>query len=154
MQPRLDFWKADPKLLNAVAALNKAATESGLEHSLGHLVKIRASQINGCSFCVDMHTKEARKDGESEQRLYLVSAWRESPLFTARERTALAWTEKLTLLASGPVDDALYAQALEQFTEAELVKLSVLVGVINVWNRLCVSFHAIHPLAEGASAAA
>lgn len=154
MQPRLDFWKADPKLLNAVAALNKAATESGLEHSLGHLVKIRASQINGCSFCVDMHTKEARKDGESEQRLYLVSAWRESPLFTARERTALAWTEKLTLLASGPVDDTLYAQALEQFTEAELVKLSVLVGVINVWNRLCVSFHAIHPLAEGASAAA
>lgn len=154
MQPRLDFWKADPKLLGAVAALNKAAMESGLEHSLGHLVKIRASQINGCSYCVDMHTKEARKDGESEQRLYLVSAWRESPLFTARERTALAWTEKLTLLASGPVDDALYAQTLEQFTEAELVKLSVLVGVINVWNRLCVSFHAIHPVTEGISAAA
>ena len=154
MQQRLDFWKADPKLLSAVAALNKAATESGLEHSLNHLVKLRASQINGCSFCVDMHAREAREDGESEQRLYLVSAWRESPLFTARERTALAWTEKLTLLASGPVDDALYEQAIEHFSEAELVKLSVLVGVINVWNRLCVSFHAIHPVPEGASAAA
>ena len=154
MQPRLDFWKADPKLMNAVLALNKAATESGLEHSLIHLVKLRASQINGCSYCVDMHTKEARKDGESEQRLYLVSAWRESPLFTERERAAFAWTEKLTLLASGPVDDALYARALEHFSEQDLVKLTVLVGVINVWNRLCVSFHAVHSVTAAASVAA
>lgn len=154
MQPRLDYWKAEPKLLNAVLALNKAATESGLEHSLIHLVKLRASQINGCSYCVDMHSKEARKDGESEQRLYLVAAWRESPLFTERERAAFAWTEKLTLLASGPVEDALYAQALEHFSEQDLVKLTVLVGVINVWNRLCVSFHAVHPVDADASAAA
>lgn len=154
MQPRLDFWKADPKLMNAVLVLNKAATEAGLEHSLIHLVKVRASQINGCSYCVDMHTKEARKDGESEQRLYLVSAWRESPLFTARERAALAWTEKLTLLASGPVEDALYAQTLEHFSAEDLVKLTVLVGVINVWNRICVAFHAIHPMPATASAAA
>ena len=154
MQPRLNFWKADPKLMNAVLALNKAATESGLEHSLIHLVKLRASQINGCSYCVDMHTKEARKDGESEQRLYLVSAWRESPLFTERERAAFAWTEKLTLLASGPVDDALYARALEHFSEQDLVKLTVLVGVINVWNRLCVSFHAVHSVTAAASVAA
>ena len=154
MQPRLDFWKADPKLMNAVLALNKAATESGLEHSLIHLVKLRASQINGCSYCVDMHTKEARKDGESEQRLYLVSAWRESPLFTERERAAFAWTEKLTLLASGPVDDAPYARALEHFSEQDLVKLTVLVGVINVWNRLCVSFHAVHSVTAAASVAA
>lgn len=154
MQPRLDYWKAEPKLLNAVLALNKAATESGLEHSLIHLVKLRASQINGCSYCVDMHSKEARKHGETEQRLYLVAAWRESPLFTERERAAFAWTEKLTLLASGPVEDALYAQALEHFSEQDLVKLTVLVGVINVWNRLCVSFHAIHPMPATADAAA
>jgi AhpD family alkylhydroperoxidase len=154
VQPRLDFFKADPKLLSAVSALNKAVTESGLEHGLIHLVKLRASQINGCSYCVDMHTKEARKDGESEQRLYLVSAWRESPLFTERERAAFAWTEKLTLLASGPVEDALYARTLEQFSEQELVKLTVLVGLINVWNRLCVSFHAVHPVASTTSAAA
>ena len=154
MQPRLDFWKADPKLLKAVMALNTAVTESGLEHSLIHLVKLRASQLNGCSFCVDMHTREARKDGESEQRLYLVSAWRESPLFTERERAAFAWTEKLTLLASGPVEDTLYARTLEHFSGEELVKLTVLVGLINVWNRLCVSFHAVHPVAAGVSAAA
>jgi AhpD family alkylhydroperoxidase len=152
VQPRLDFFKADPKLLSAVLALNKAVTESGLEHGLIHLVKLRASQINGCSYCVDMHTKEARKDGESEQRLYLVSAWRESPLFNARERAALAWTEKLTLLASGPVDDALYRHALEHFSEEDLVKLTVLVGLINVWNRLCVAFHAVHPVETGMAA--
>jgi len=154
MQTRLDFWKTEPKLMNAVLTLNKAATESGLEHSLIHLVKVRASQINGCSYCVDMHTKEARKDGESEQRLYLVSAWRESPLFTARERAALAWTEKLTLLASGPVEDALYAQTLEHFSGQDLVKLTVVVGAINVWNRICVAFHAIHPMPAPANAAA
>jgi AhpD family alkylhydroperoxidase len=147
MQPRLDFWNADPKLMSAVRALEKAVTASGLDHGLIHLVKLRASQINGCSYCVDMHTREARKDGESEQRLYLVSAWRESPLYSERERAAFAWTEKLTLLASGPVDDALYARTLEHFGEEELVKLTVLVGMINVWNRLCVAFHAVHPVA-------
>lgn len=152
MEPRLDFIRVDPKLLNALVALNKSTAESGLEHGLIHLVKLRASQLNGCSYCVDMHTKEARRDGESEQRLYLVSAWRESPLFTQRERAALAWTEKLTLLASGPVDDALYRYALEHFSEADLVKLTVLVGLINVWNRLCVAFHAVHPVASDMAA--
>ena len=154
MEQRLNYHLKAPKLMQPVLALNDAVETCGLERSLLHLIKLRASQINGCSFCVDMHAHEARADGESEQRLYLVSAWRESPLFTERERAAFAWTEKLTLLASGPVDDALYARALEHFSEQDLVKLTVLVGVINVWNRLCVSFHAVHSVTAAASVAA
>lgn len=154
MEQRLDFWKAEPKLMTAILALNDAAVSSGLEHSLVHLVKLRASQINACAYCVDMHSREARKDGESEQRVHLLSVWHESPLYTARERAAFAWTEKLTRLADGPVDDALYAHALEHFSEQELVKLSVLVAAINVWNRLCVPFRAVHPVSETYTAAA
>ena len=153
MQPRLDFFKADPQLLKAVRDLNTAVEKSGLERSLLHLIKLRASQINGCSFCVDMHTHEARDDGESEQRLYLVSAWRESPLFSERERAAFAWTEAVTLIAGKGVDEALYAETLKHFSEDELVKLTVAVSMINTWNRLCISFHAIHPMREKAKAA-
>ncbi|RJG44527.1 MULTISPECIES: carboxymuconolactone decarboxylase family protein [unclassified Mesorhizobium] len=152
MKPRLEFFKADPELLKAVQTLNAKVDQCGLEKSLLHLIKLRASQINGCSFCVDMHTREARADGESEQRVYLVSAWRESPLYSDRERAALEWTETLTRLADKPVTDSLYAETLEHFSEQELVKLSVAVGMINVWNRLCVPFHAIHPV-ERAKAA-
>lgn len=153
MQPRLDFFKADPQLLKAVATLNMTVEKSGLERSLLHLIKLRASQINGCSFCVDMHTREARDDGETEQRLYLVSAWRESPLFSERERAAFAWTEAVTLIAGKGVDEALYAETLKHFSEEELVKLTVAVSMINTWNRLCISFHAIHPVREEAKAA-
>jgi AhpD family alkylhydroperoxidase len=152
MKPRLEFFKADPELLKAVQTLNAKVDQCGLEKSLLHLIKLRASQINGCSFCVDMHTREARADGESEQRVYLVSAWRESPLYSDRERAALEWTETLTRLADKPVTDSLYTETLEHFSEQELVKLSVAVGMINVWNRLCVPFHAIHPV-ERAKAA-
>jgi AhpD family alkylhydroperoxidase len=152
MKPRLEFFKADPELLKAVQTLNAKVDQCGLEKSLLHLIKLRASQINGCSFCVDMHTREARADGESEQRVYLVSAWRESPLYSDRERAALEWTETLTRLADRPVTDSLYTETLEHFSEQELVKLSVAVGMINVWNRLCVPFHAIHPV-ERAKAA-
>ncbi|EKF20728.1 carboxymuconolactone decarboxylase family protein [Nitratireductor pacificus] len=154
MEQRLDFWKAEPQLMTAILALNDAAVSSGLEHSLVHLVKLRASQINACAYCVDMHSREARKDGESEQRVHLLAVWHESPLYTERERAAFAWTEKLTRLADGPVDDALYAHALEHFSEQELVKLSVLVAAINVWNRLCVPFRAVHPVSETYTAAA
>ena len=153
MKPRLDYHSRAPELMRAVLDLNRAVEECGLERSLLHLVKLRASQINGCSYCVDMHAHEARADGETEQRLYLVAAWRESPLFSARERTAFAWTEALTRVADQGVPDALYAQALDQFTEAELVKLSVAIAMINTWNRLCISFHAIHPVREEAKAA-
>jgi len=152
MKPRLEFFKADPELLKAVQTLNAKVDQCGLEKSLLHLIKLRASQLNGCSYCVDMHTREARADGESEQRVYLVSAWRESPLYSDRERAAFEWTETLTRLADKPVTDSLYTEMLEHFSEQELVKLSVAVGMINVWNRLCVPFHAIHTI-ERAKAA-
>ncbi|MER9017954.1 carboxymuconolactone decarboxylase family protein [Mesorhizobium sp. M0184] len=146
MKQRLQFFGAAPEIMKAVSALNKAVDECGLEKSLLHLIKLRASQINGCSYCVEMHSREARRDGESEQRLYLVSAWKESPLFSQRERAALAWTDALTRIADNGVSDELYARTLEYFSEQELVKLSVALGMINTWNRLCVPFHAIHPM--------
>ena len=146
MEQRLNYHLKAPKLMQAVLALNDAVEACGLERSLLHLIKLRASQINGCSFCVDMHAHEARMDGESEQRLYLVSAWRESPLFTGRERAAFAWTEAVTLVAQGGVPDQLYAETLKQFSEEELVKLTVAVSVINTWNRLSVAFRTVHPV--------
>ncbi|MER8381501.1 carboxymuconolactone decarboxylase family protein [Mesorhizobium sp. M0142] len=146
MKERLQFFGAAPEIMKAVSVLNKAVDECGLEKSLLHLIKLRASQINGCSYCVEMHSREARHDGESEQRLYLVSAWKESPLFSERERAAFAWTDALTRIADNGVSDELYARTLEHFSEQELVKLSVALGMINTWNRLCVPFHAIHPM--------
>ena len=145
MQQRMNYFAKAPELMKSVLALNQAVETSGLEIGLLHLIKLRASQINGCSYCVDMHAHEARDDGESEQRLYLVAAWRESPLFSERERAAFAWTEAVTLVAQGGVSDALYATTLEQFSEEELVKLTVAVSIINTWNRLSVAFRAIHP---------
>ncbi len=152
MKPRLDYYSKVPELMRAQLALNKAVEESGLERRLLHLVKLRASQINGCSYCVDMHAHEARADGESEQRLYLVVAWKESPLFTERERAAFAWTEAVTQVSQGGVPDALYARAREQFSEEDLVKLTMAVAVINTWNRLSVAFHAIHPIRKAEAA--
>ena len=152
MQQRLDFFATEPALMKAVLALNHAAETSGLEKSLVHLVKLRASQINGCSYCVDMHSREARKDGDTEQRVFLVSAWRESPLFSDRERAAFEWTERLTRLSEGPVWDDLYASTTAHFSAEEMVRLTVLVGMINIWNRLCVSFHAIHPMPNAKAA--
>lgn len=154
MQTRLDYWKAEPALMKAVLALDTAVKESGLEMSLVHLVKLRASQMNGCAYCVDMHTRDARRNGESEQRLYLVSAWRESPLFSERERAAFEWTERLTRLSETHVDDALYADMLEHFSESDLVKLTVLVGVINTWNRVAVPFRSVHPVSKPQATAA
>lgn len=145
MKQRLQFFAAAPELMKAVQVLNQHVEKSGLEHSLLHLIKLRASQINGCSYCVDMHSREAREDGETEQRLYLVAAWKESPLFSERERAAFAWTEAVTLISNG-VSDELYAATRQHFSEEELTKLTVAVGMINVWNRLCVSFHALHPV--------
>ncbi|RWP24509.1 carboxymuconolactone decarboxylase family protein [Mesorhizobium sp.] len=152
MKQRLQFFGAAPEIMKAVSALNKAVDECGLEEGLLHLVKLRASQINGCSYCVEMHSREARRDGETEQRLYLVSAWKESPLFSERERAAFAWTDVVTKIAGSGVPDDLYARTLEHFSEEELVKLSVAIGMINTWNRLCVPFHAIHPVAAAKAA--
>lgn len=152
MKQRLNFFATAPDLMKQVVALNTAINESGLERSLLHLIKLRASQINGCSYCVDMHSREAKADGETEQRLWLVAAWKESPLFSERERMALQWTETVTRIADGGVPAELYAEALEQFSAAELVKLTVAVGMINTWNRICVTFHAIHPVDQAKAA--
>jgi AhpD family alkylhydroperoxidase len=151
MQPRLQYQSVAPQLLQSVLALNKAVDNCGLERSLLHLVKLRASQINGCSYCVDMHSREAKADGETDQRLFLVAAWEESPLFSDRERAAFAWTEAVTLLAEGKVDDALFEATRQHFSEEELAKLTVAIGMINVWNRLAVPFRAIHPVMKKAA---
>lgn len=152
MKPRLNFYTAAPELTKHLVALNKAVDECGLERSLLHLVKLRASQINGCSYCVDMHSREAKHDGETEQRLWLVAAWKESPLFTERERMALSWAETVTNIADAGVPAELFAEARKHFSEDELVKLTVALGMINTWNRLCVSFHAVHPVIEAKAA--
>ena len=146
MKQRLQFFAKAPELMKAVSALSQQVDTCGLEKSLLHLIKLRASQINGCSFCVEMHSREARRDGETEQRLYLVVAWKESPLFSERERAAFAWTEAVTRIADGGVSDELYEKTLKHFSEEELTKLTVAVGMINIWNRISVSFHALHPM--------
>lgn len=146
MKQRMQYFAKAPELMEQVRALNQAVEESGLEHSLLHLIKLRASQINGCSFCVDMHSKEALQDGETVQRVILVSAWKESPLYSERERAAFAWTEAVTLISKEGVPDALYEATLKHFSEEELARLTVAIGMINIWNRLSVSFHTIHPV--------
>lgn len=150
MQPRLHYHEAEPDIMKAVFRLNQAVQASGLDAKLLHLIKLRASQINGCSYCVEMHSREARADGETEQRLYLVSAWKESPLFTPAERAALAWTEALTLIASEDASDALYGEVLEHFGPADLTRLSVAISMINTWNRLAISSRMIHPVSKAA----
>lgn len=143
MEPRLDYFRAAPEVMKAMVALERAVVTSGLDQSLIELVKTRASQINGCAFCIDMHTRDALKAGESPARLFLLDAWREAPFYTARERAALAWTEALTLIAQTHAPDADYAALTEQFSEAEIVKLSLLIATINAWNRLAIGFRAV-----------
>jgi AhpD family alkylhydroperoxidase len=137
---RVDYYKASPGGVEALRALDQYLRASGLEPTLIELVKVRASLINGCAYCVDLHTKDARAKGETEQRLFVVSVWRETPFFSPRERAALAWTEAVTDIARNPVTDALYDEARAQFTEKELVDLSLAVIAINAWNRLAVTF--------------
>ena len=145
MKPRLNAYQAAPDAMKALGALEGYVQGSGLEHSLIELVKTRASQINGCAFCIHMHTRDARARGETEERLYLLDAWRESPLYTERERAALAWTEAVTLVSQTHVPDAVYEQARQHFAEDELVKLTLLVATINAWNRIAISFRSVHP---------
>lgn len=123
--------------------LEKYVAASGLEHSLDELLKTRASQINGCAYCLDMHTKDARKAGETEQRLYALSAWRETPFFTDRERAALEWTEALTLISENDVPDSLYDEVRKHFDEKEMVALSIAIVAINGWNRLSIGFRTV-----------
>jgi AhpD family alkylhydroperoxidase len=137
---RLNYARIAPEAVRAQRGLEAYLHSSGLEESLIHLVKLRASIINGCAYCVDMHTKEARLAGETEQRLYAIPVWRETPFFTPRERAALAWTEVLTLIAEGGVSDEVYESTRSQFSDEELVALTMVVVTINGWNRLAVSF--------------
>jgi AhpD family alkylhydroperoxidase len=143
MQPRLDYASVAPDGVKAMWGLEKYVHGCGLEPSLLELVKTRASQINGCAFCIDMHTKDARAGGETEQRLYALSAWRETPYFSDRERTALAWTEAVTNVAQTNVPDEVYELARQHFDEKELADLTLAVVAINGWNRLAVSFRKV-----------
>ena len=152
MKPRLDPNAASPDAVRALLALSAYVESCGLERSLLELVKIRASQINGCAYCLHMHTRDARARGETEERLYLLSAWRESPLYTERERAALAWTEALTRIADTHAPDQDYAQVSAEFAPDELVKLTVAIGLINAWNRFAIGFRAVHPVREAKAA--
>lgn len=140
MEPRLDFYKASPNVIKGMLALEEQVKRSTLEKSLVELVRLRASQINGCAYCVDMHSTDARKGGEGERRLATASVWRETPFFTDRERAALEWTESLTLLAETHVPDDTWERVKPHFSEAELADLTLLIVAINGWNRFAVAF--------------
>lgn len=140
MSNRIDYYSASREAINAMITLERSVSQLGLEQSLLELVKLRASQINGCAFCVDMHTREAREGGETERRLHGVVVWRETPFFTERERAALAWTEALTLIAQTHAPDADYEELARHFSPKEMTDLTVAIGTINVWNRIAVGF--------------
>ncbi|MCC7341767.1 MAG: carboxymuconolactone decarboxylase family protein [Bryobacterales bacterium] len=142
-QPRIDYGAVSPKALQALLAVERYVRESGLEPQLLELVKFRASTINGCAYCVDMHSKDARAHGETEQRLYAVNVWHEAPFFTPRERAALAWTEAVTEVSSSKVPDDVYELARKHFDEKQLVDLTMAVIAINSWNRLSVAFRTV-----------
>ncbi|WP_305804482.1 carboxymuconolactone decarboxylase family protein [Stenotrophomonas sp. YIM B06876] len=143
MQLRSDIMKIAPEGNRAMYALESYVHKSGLELSLLELVKTRASQINGCGFCLDMHTRDARAHGETEQRLYTLSAWRETPFFSERERAALAWTESVTNVAQTGVPDAVYEATARHFSEKELVDLTLAIVAINGWNRMAIAFRKV-----------
>jgi AhpD family alkylhydroperoxidase len=140
MTKRIDYRKSSPGAFQAMLGMENYVRQCGLEHSLLELVKTRVSQINGCAYCLDMHTKDARAAGETEQRLYLLPAWRETTFYSERERAALAWAEAVTHLSGHEVADELYAQARQQFDEKEIVDLTLAVIAINGWNRLAIPF--------------
>jgi AhpD family alkylhydroperoxidase len=143
MEPRIKYQSVARGAVEAMRGLDRYVHESGLERSLVELVKVRASQLNGCAFCIDMHTKDARLAGETEQRLYALSAWEETPFFGERERAALAWTEAVTEVGQTHVPDEVYEEARRQFSEKELVDLTLAIVAINGWNRLSVAFRTV-----------
>ena len=143
MKERLNYATVSPGALKAMLELEKYVAASGLERPLYELVKTRASQINRCAYCLDMHTKDARIAGETEQRLYALSAWRETPFYTDRERAALEWTEALTVISENDVPGSLYDEVRKYFTEKEMVDLSMAIVAINGWNRLAIGFRTV-----------
>jgi AhpD family alkylhydroperoxidase len=140
MKARIDYRTADSKAIQMLLGIERHISTSTLEHKLLHLIKMRASQINGCAYCLDMHSKDARAEGETEQRLYSLDAWEEAPYYSDRERAALAWTDAVTLLGNGHVPDSVYENVRAQFSENEIAVLTLAVGMINTWNRLNVAF--------------
>jgi AhpD family alkylhydroperoxidase len=140
MQPRLNFYKAGPDAMKAMHGLEAQISKSSLEKPLAELVRLRASQINGCAYCIDLHVGDARKAGENERRLATVSAWRETPFFSDRERAALEWTETVTEVAQTHVPDAVWERVKPHFTPEEIVDLTLLIGTINTWNRFAIGF--------------
>jgi AhpD family alkylhydroperoxidase len=151
MNVRMNIPKAAPAAYKAMAALAQTVEQSGLEHSLLELVKMRASQINGCAYCLAMHSADARKAGETEARLYLLNAWRETPVYSERERAALAWTEALTLITEGHAPDAVYEEARRQFSDEELANLTMAIVTINGWNRIAISSRTVPVVASAKS---
>lgn len=145
MQPRIEAFSVEPKLMQSLLKLEETITASGLEQSLIELVKIRASQINACAYCLHMHTANALAQGERVERLLLLDAWQESALFTAREKAALGWVETLTNVGATHAPDEDYDALKPAFSESEIVKLTLLIGMINLWNRVCVGLRAVHP---------
>ncbi|ASL41893.1 Alkyl hydroperoxide reductase AhpD [Burkholderia sp. AD24] len=140
MEQRLDFYKANPAAVKALLGVEERIGKSALEKPLAELVRLRASQINGCAYCVDMHVTDARKGGETERRLATVVVWRETPFFTDRERAALEWTEAVTLVSHEHVPDAVWQAVRPHFSDEELVDLTLLVSAINAWNRFAIAF--------------
>ena len=155
MKPRIDYLKVAPAgAAQAMFGLVQYLDKCGLDHQLLHLIEMRASQINGCAYCLDMHSKDARLGGETEQRLYALNAWRETPFFTDRERAALEWAESLTLISQNHVPDEIYERVRRQFSEAEIVNLTMAVVTINSWNRIAISFRAVPGTYQPAKAGA
>ena len=152
MTPRLNPFTASPAAMQPWIDLGKTIQNDGLEPLLKELVMMRTSQINGCAFCLHMHTRDARARGETEQRIYLLDAWRESPLYSERERAALAWTDAVTLVSATHVPDEVFEQARRHFSDEELVNLTLAVATINSWNRINVSFRTMPPVQEAPSA--
>jgi AhpD family alkylhydroperoxidase len=150
---RVNAYEAAPEAMKPLKAVEAYLYQSGLDRTLIELVKMRASQINGCAYCLDMHSKDLRRLGESEQRIYLLNAWQESPLYTPKERAALAWTDALTLISQTHAPDDVYEEVHRHFTDKELIDLTTLIGMINLWNRLAISLRYEHPVEEAASAA-
>jgi AhpD family alkylhydroperoxidase len=140
MAARLEYAKSSPEGSRAVYALEMFVKNSGLDHSLLQLIKLRSSQINGCAFCVDMHWKDARAEGETEERLYMLSAWHEATVYSEKERAALALTEAVTLVSETHVPDEVYEEAKKHFSDKELVNLVIAIATINTWNRLAITF--------------
>jgi AhpD family alkylhydroperoxidase len=143
VEPRIDVRKYAPEAQKAMFALEQYIAGCGLEPALVHLLKMRASQINGCAYCIDMHSKDARSLGETEQRLYELDAWRETPFYTDRERAALSWTEAVTLVSQSHVPDSVYEEVRKYFSEKEIVDLTFVVTTINAWNRLAIAVRAV-----------